>query len=235
MIKNDDIAPVAYSEQTMKENHKLIRQGRKRSCKAHIHAIVKNELLPIEDVGISYDLFEPYSELVNAFEWDVPNLACIPSDFFTKFPNLQYFSLESGLLEQDRSCPSGASRLPALETIKLQNVNIKALPKDIFQVPELKTLDMTNLPLRSLDVDLPHSSKLKKLVIQGLQFTSVPKQICILKELEELYIDYNPIVTLPNEILQLTNLKILSVKGTIRLHFGFFFIFRGRVLYEMLK
>lgn len=94
---------------------------------------------------------------------------------------------------------------------------------------------MTNLPLRSLDVDLPHSSKLKKLVIQGLQFTSVPKQICILKELEELYIDYNPIVTLPNEILQLTNLKILSVKGTIRLHFGFFFIFRGRVLYEMLK
>lgn len=213
LIKNDDIAPVAYSEQTMKENHKLIRQGRKRSCKAHIHAIVKNELLHIEDVGISYDLFEPYSELVNAFEWDVPNLACIPSDFFTKFPNLQYFSLESGLLEQDRSCPSGASRLPALETVKLQNVNIKALPKDIFQIPELKTLDMTNLPLRSLDVDLPHSSKLKKLVIQGLQFTSVPKQICILKELEELYIDYNPIVTLPNEILQLTNLKILSVKG----------------------
>lgn len=83
----------------MKENYKFIRQGRKRSCKVYIYVIVKNELLYIEDVGISYDLFEFYNELVNVFEWDVLNLVCILSDFFIKFLNFQYFLLEFGLLE----------------------------------------------------------------------------------------------------------------------------------------
>nr|XP_022323918.1 uncharacterized protein LOC111124909 isoform X4 [Crassostrea virginica] len=213
LLGDGDTPPVNYSVKTMKEIHKLIRQGRKRTCKAHIHAIVKNEILPEENFEIKYEMFDPYNELINAFEWDVPTLPSIPSVFFQKFPNLQYFSLESGKLEENKVVPLGASKLLQLETIKFQNVDIQALPKDIFQVPELRTMYLINVPLKGIEVDLPHSTKLKKLVIQGLRFTAVPKQICILKELEELYIDYNPITTLPNEILQLTLLRILSVKG----------------------
>ena len=213
LLGDGDTPPVNYSVKTMKENHKLIRQGRKRTCKAHIHAIVKNEILPEENFEIKYEMFDPYNELISAFEWDVPTLPSIPSVFFQKFPNLQYFSLESGKLEENKVVPLGASKLLQLETIKFQNVDIQALPKDIFQVPELRTMYLINVPLKGIEVDLPHSTKLKKLVIQGLRFTAVPKQICILKELEELYIDYNPITTLPNEILQLTLLRILSVKG----------------------
>ncbi|XP_062577173.1 uncharacterized protein LOC134239045 [Saccostrea cucullata] len=213
LIKNEDVGPIVYKEETMEESHKIMRQGRQRTCKAHMVSIVKNEGLVTEDIGIKYKFFEPYNEFVNAFEWDVPDLPDIPNDFFSKFPNLQYFSLESGTLEKDSSCPVGASKLAELEAVKLQNVNIPVLPKDILEIPEMKSMTVINLPMKSMDVNLPHSSKLKKLVLQGLQFRSVPKQLNILTELEELYLDYNPIITLPKELEQLSKLRILSVKG----------------------
>lgn len=216
LIKNEDIPLLRYSVEILDESHKLIRQGRQRACKAHINSIFKNEGLVIEDFGIKYEHFEPYNELVTTFEWDVPYLPEIPKEFFLKFPNLQYFSLESGSLLKNSVCPLGASNLPDLETVKLQNVNIPMLPKDILQIPEMKTMNLINLPLKSIDVNLPQSSKLKKLVLQNLPLTSIPKQLCSLTELEELYIDYVPIVTLPNEMAMLTKLKILSLKGIKR-------------------
>lgn len=213
LIKTQDNALVKFKGQPITDSKVLIKHMKMRCCKAHHIAINVNSDTYPADLTVNFDYFEPYSELVNAFAWDLPDLPSIPSDFFLKLQNLQYFSLERSSLKEHTVFPKGLSTCRTMKTIHLENLGVTSLPPDLLNAPWLESVQCRKLLVKELDLEWPASSWLTKLTFSGLLINEVPPGICQLNQLQILNLDYNPIKDLPGDMKLLTKLKVLSIKG----------------------
>ena len=214
-MQEDDV-PLKFGRKPTTESHKLIRQQRVYTCKAHQLALSGNEATYDKSLTVEKEYFHPYSELVNAFSWDLPSLPSLPKDFFSMLSNLQYFSLESSELSVDSNFPEGIGKLQGLETVVLNKLGISELPKDMFIGPNLSNIECRNMPVKSLEsIEWPSSSLITRLSLSGLLIDHVPMGICHLSELRDLNLDYNPLSSLPVELGHLKKLRILSLRGNV--------------------
>lgn len=184
-------------------------------CKAHDNQLFgQNLILHQEKFSLDEEYYTPYSEHLNTLLIEGVNLSSLPKNVFETFKNIQALSLMDVPLDKMSVFPSGLSSCRFLEIFCLSGLKtITDVPKDVFHGRALRYVFFNNMPMKSLDIDWPISSLLTSLILTGLLIEKVPVGIGYLSNLEILILDNNPITTLPDELENLTQLKILSLRG----------------------
>ncbi|KAK7485956.1 hypothetical protein BaRGS_00022822 [Batillaria attramentaria] len=199
---DDHLVDMSKHTQQMENSNVLFRKKQYVGNQSFISTICKAHALCQEPVSapqnslFRMEFFDPYGETVNVLDRCLPKLTQLPPEFFTKFTNLQVFSLH----ECDK-------------LVALRDSAIKELPADMFEIPEMMCLEVMNLPLTTLPNRVPASSWLTKLKLSGLQLQELPSSLGNLTELTELDLNYNLLTSLPMELANLQRLKVLHLCG----------------------
>ena len=134
---------------------------------------------------------------------------------------LQTLTLNNNQL---RSIPKEIGLLTMLKILYLDNNQLQSIPKEIRQLTKLQTLSLQNNQLQSMPKEIGQLTMLQTLHLHNNQLKSIPKEIGQLTMLRRLYLDNNQLKSIPKEIRLLTMLQILyldiNLKNTIFVNNG---------------
>lgn len=155
--------------------------------------------------------------LIDVIDLNRCNLATVPIEFLSMFPNLKELYLDHNDLE---NIPSRIEKLSRLRTLRLDHNKFHNLPYQIGNLTHLFYLYLDHNHLKEIPHQIGNLGKLRTLRIDHNKLRYLPCQIGNLEMLTYLSIDKNKLQSLPAEIdhldkmnefyLDPTQLKLLS-------------------------
>lgn len=138
--------------------------------------------------------------------------------FASKIPEMKAFLSTKEhlpLLEQAKEIRKWMRKneesLKKITVLKLDGINLTALPKEIKYFTGLTDLNLYNNKLATLPSEIEYLTQLKRLYLNKNKLTSLPGSIKGLTQLQILYLNNNELTYLPREIGFLTQLKDLHL------------------------
>ncbi len=102
-----------------------------------------------------------------------------------------------------------------ITAIKIHDINLKTIPKEITKLKNLKVLDLTFNKITEIPKEIAELKNLKVLYLSNNQITEIPKEIAELKNLERLDLSYNKINKINKVLLELNNKILKKLKNCV--------------------
>jgi internalin A len=130
---------------------------------------------------------------------------------FSEFPRsiTQLTNLKLLALGKNQIKNISVNNLIGIQTLALNDNQLKYLPDEISQLQDLQELYLNNNEIQSLPEDINQNKSIKKFFASRNKLISIPKALCYLDDLEELHISGNLLTRLPEEIGNLRKLRKL--------------------------
>ena len=139
-------------------------------------------------------------------------LTRLPKDIL-KLRNLQHLGLGGNRFGE---FPQEILELEKLQVLYMPSCGLRALPADIDRMEHLKNLSILNNPIRELPPSFFNLKGMVWLKMDMCLLERLPPEIRGLRSLDALDISMNPIAELPEELGELSNLRVLRVRGATR-------------------
>ena len=175
------------------------------------------ELLTINELLIAEvytSMKEALKEPEKVYKLDLSGhkLTELPSEIL-ELPNLQFLSIGSNKFGE---FPQEILELEKLQVLYMPSCGLRALPQDMDRLKHLKHLSIPGNLIRELPPSFFRLDELKLLDIYVNLLERLPPEIKGLRSLDALDISMNPIAELPEELGELSNLRMLVVRGATR-------------------
>jgi len=132
-------------------------------------------------------------------------------------PDLEWVGFQSNGEDDWEGLPRNKDKLLSFTDLRLNNISLKEIPKEICQLIKLQHLDLHANDLGNLPEEISNLVNLSVLNLSSNYLGKIPKEIGNLTKLRELFLYNNNLTEIPKEIgdlINLTNLNLYNNKLT---------------------